>query len=134
MVVDEERDNGEYIGLFVVKRRGETSWLLLMLLLEIVVGEVVVAISCGEEEKGQREMGQFKLKEGCWVLRVKERGLSLFLLSRRLRRDQWGVVFNITRKLIMTGKKQRKLLVCFGFVKERQWWTVGWWACDWRLW
>ena len=25
MVVDEERDNGEYIGLFVVKRRGETS-------------------------------------------------------------------------------------------------------------
>jgi hypothetical protein len=57
MVVDEERDNGENIGLFVVKRKGETSWLLLMLLLEIVVGEVVVAISCGEEEKGRREMG-----------------------------------------------------------------------------
>jgi hypothetical protein len=57
MVVDEERDNGENIDLFVVKRKGETSWLLLMLLLEIVVGEVVVAISCGEEEKGRREMG-----------------------------------------------------------------------------
>jgi len=36
-----------------------------MLLLEIVVGEAVVAINCGEEEKGQREMGQFTLKEGC---------------------------------------------------------------------
>lgn len=59
-----------------------------MLLLEIVVGEVVVAINCGEEEKGQREMGQFTLKEGYWVLRVKERGLSLFLLSGRLRTDQ----------------------------------------------
>lgn len=59
------RDNGKDIGLFVVKRRGETSWLLLMLLLEIVVGEAVVAINCGEEEKGQREMGQFTLKEGC---------------------------------------------------------------------
>jgi hypothetical protein len=39
----------------------------------MVVGELVVVVSCDEEEKGQCEMGQFRLKDGCQFLRVSEK-------------------------------------------------------------